>query len=130
MSGSPRAPAPPWWFANPSVAGRVRRGAEPGRDAPEDREGERRLLQQDLVEVPRRQREAGRGSLSGHGRVPRHAIEDRELPEELAGPELRDDLAVTHDPNPAADDDEEAGSDLALPGDDVPRRELDGRRDG
>src|SRR4029077_8633072 len=70
---------------------------ESPRDALEDRDGQSWLGHQDLLELPGRKREAGRRGLGGHGRDPRSAVEQRELPEEVAGTELSDRVPIPTD---------------------------------
>ena len=65
------------------------------------------------------ERQAGGRSVGDDLRDPRHAVEHRELAEEVARAESRDDGPVADDPGAAAHDDEEPGPDLALAGDDV-----------
>ena len=60
---------------------------------------------------------------------PRPAVEHRQLAEEVARAERGDDLRRRGRPGPAGRDDEEAGPDLALAGDDVVGREVDLDRD-
>src|SRR6478609_2220593 len=60
----------------------------------QDRDGDARLLAQDSLEVPRREGEAARRSIGDDRCVPWLPIEHRQLPEEVAGAEGRDGLAV------------------------------------
>ena len=110
--------------ARPSVPRGVRDLAQASRDAAQDGERQGRLLEQDLVEIPRREGEAARRLLRRDRGVAGLPVEHRQLAEEVARTEPRDDLAVAHHANPAGDDDEEARPDLALAGDGVPRREV------
>ena len=83
----------------------------------------------DRLEVPRREREAGRRAVGDDLGRPRSAVEHRQLPEELAGAEVGDRSRRRGRPGRApVDDDEEARPDLALPGDDVAGRERRPRR--
>ena len=102
--------------------------AQASRDAAQDRQGQGRLLEQDLLEVPRREREAARrGSPPRRSRCGACRSSTDSSPKNSPGAEPRDDLAVADDPDPARDDDEEARADLALARDDVARREVDRR---
>ena len=60
-----------------------------------------RLLEQDRLEVPRREGEAGGRPVGQHLGQPRLPVEDRQLPEEVARPEPREELAVADDARPA-----------------------------
>src|SRR5688572_14560907 len=86
---------------------------------PQQREADRRLLVDDGLEVPGREREAGGLPLGEHLGDARQAVEDRQLAEEVAWAECRDRLTVANDPCAAASDHEEPGAHLALAGDDV-----------
>src|SRR4051794_33949850 len=112
----------------------LRDGSEPPGQLAEDRERQGRLLEEHPLEVPRREGEARRRRLRDDLGNARLAIEDGQLAEELARPELRERLPVANDADAAVDDDEEARPDLALPGDhasggklDLCRRRGDGR---
>src|SRR5689334_1280863 len=68
--------------------------AQPPGHAAKDGEGQCRLREEDLVEVPRREREAARRLLGGHRGIARHLVEHRKLAEELAATEPGDDIAI------------------------------------
>jgi hypothetical protein len=103
----------------------LRHRPDAGRQSPQDRQGEGRAVEECLLEVPRRKREAAR-RLDRHDLGDsRQSIQDGQLAEELAGPENRNLLTVTDDADGALDHQEEARPDLALPGDDPVGRELD-----
>src|SRR5262249_57224153 len=93
---------------------RVRELAQPARDAAQQADGHARLLREQLLEVPRCDREAGRLAVRRDRRDARHLVEQREFAEELARPQARDLLPVTGHAGGAADDEEEPGPDLAL----------------
>ncbi len=75
--------------------------------------------------VPGGERKAGRGLVRDDLGVARTTVEHRELAEEVARTEARQEHPVAHDAHAALGDDEQPGADLALAGDDAPGRELD-----
>ena len=83
------------------------------------------LLRDDRLEVPGREGQADRRLVGDDLGDPRLAVEHRQLPEEVAGAEVGDRLAVADHADAAARDHEEPRPDVALPGDHVARRELD-----
>src|SRR5881397_4040569 len=109
----------------PSVAVRFGELAQPPGEPPQDGQRDGRLLLHDRLEVPRREGKTGGRLVSDHLGDPRPSVEHRQLPEEVAGPDPGDRLAVADDPDSAGRDEEEAGPDLALAGDDVVLREID-----
>jgi hypothetical protein len=84
--------------ASTSVMLLLRDGPQAAGEPAEDRKRERRRLEQRLLEVPAREAEAA-CRLAGHdlGR-PRQPVEDRQLTEEVARPQVRDLVAVADDP--------------------------------
>ena len=96
-----------------------------GRQAPENRQGERRAVEECLLEVPGRQREAARGLDRHDLGDPRQSVEDGQLTEELAGTENRDLITVADHADRTLDDEEKARPDLALSGDHPVGRKLD-----
>src|SRR4029079_12938996 len=110
--------------ASTSVMLLLRDGPQAAGQSAEDREGERRRLQQGLLEVPAREAQAAR-RLAGHDLGgPRQAVENGQLAEEVARPQDCHLVAAAHDLHRARHDQEEARPDLALAGDHVVRREV------
>jgi hypothetical protein len=97
-----------------SVALQLGHVAEPPRDRSQKADREPGLLLEQSLEVPAGNGEADGVLLGDHARDAGHLVEDRDLAEDLARAEVRDRDAVVHDPDAASDDEEEAGSDLAL----------------
>src|SRR5262245_9684012 len=111
--------------ASTSVMLLLRDGPQARGEPPENRKGQCRRFEDGLFEVPAGEGEATR-RLDGHDlRDAGLAVEDRQLPEEVARAEDRDLLTAPDDANGARHDQEESRPDLALPGDDVVRREVD-----
>ena len=75
--------------------------AQPAGQPAQDRQGDARLLEQDGLEVPGREGEAGRRAVGDDLGEPRLPVEDRQLAEEVARAEPRDSLAVADDPDRA-----------------------------
>src|SRR5688572_22753291 len=103
----------------------LRHRSEAAGEPAQDRERECRVLHEDLLEVPASERQATRGIDRDDLGDARQPVEHRQLPEEVAGPQDRDLLAITDDPDGAIDEEEESGTDLALPGDHALSREVD-----
>jgi hypothetical protein len=103
----------------------LRHRAKSRREPAKDREGEPRAVEECLLEVPAREGQAARWLDRDHLGDPRQAVEDGQLPEEIAGPKHGDLLAVADDPDGTVHHDKEARSDFALPGDDPIGWELD-----
>ena len=103
----------------------VRDCPQPAGQPAEDREGDRRRLQQRLLEVPRREARHTSARRVTTWADPRQPVEDRQLAEEVARPQDRDLVAAAHDLHRAGHDQEEPRPDLALAGDHVVRREVD-----
>src|SRR5947207_1305227 len=97
-----------------SVVVLLARRAQTTRHDAEKAERRRRRLGEDLLEVPRREREAGHGLLRHDLRDPRLLVDHRKLAEEVARPELGDLLAVANDPGAACGQHEQTGADLPL----------------
>ena len=100
-------------------------GAQTSREPAQDGEGERRVIEQHLLEVPGRQTETARRRLRDDLSRAWQSIEHGQLAKEVARSEDGQGLAVAHDADPALHDDEEAGPDLALTGDDASCRIVD-----
>jgi hypothetical protein len=83
------------------------------------------VLEQERLEIPRGQgQSANRLDRDDLGQA-RLAVEDRKLAEEFPGTKLRQVSPIADDSDATVDDDEEAGPDLVLAGDDVARLEVD-----
>src|SRR6185369_650380 len=98
---------------------------EPGGQTAQDCEPDRRMLDDQPLELP-----AGEGQASGRlrrddHRDPRQPVDHGHLAEEVTTAEPGQLLAVADHAYRAFDDDEEPGPDLALPGDHVLGREVD-----
>src|SRR5918995_6952860 len=91
--GRPDAPVVPDMMASRAVmsvpTGFGQRPKTPGQ-SPEQGEADRRLLVDDRIEIPGREREAGGLPLGEHLCGPRQPVEDRQLAEEVALAERRD----------------------------------------
>ena len=66
-----------------------------------------------------------RDALGTHRGGARHALEQRDLAEEVAGPERRDRRVTVEDHQPAIEDDEELVAGLALLGEELVEADLD-----
>src|SRR5215211_3844369 len=103
----------------------LRYGSEAHGEAAQDRERERGVIEDCLLEVPAREGETTR-RLDGNDLCDaRQAVQHGQLPEELARTEDCDLLAVSDDPHRDVDHHEEAGPDLALASDHAVGRKLD-----
>src|SRR5436190_18934109 len=106
-----------------SVLARLGALSEARRQPTQDCEADRRVVEDEPFELPAGERQAA-GRLGGDDLGdPRQPVDHRHLPAEVAGAQKGDLAAVADHPNGALDDHEEPGPDLALPGDDVVRRE-------
>jgi hypothetical protein len=103
----------------------LRHGPNPGGKPAEDGQGERRVVEDRPLEVPRREGEAARRLDRDDLRDARQAVKHRELAEELARAENRELVTVADDPNRAVNDEEESRPDLALSGNDPVCRKFD-----
>src|SRR5690349_13307858 len=113
------------WSVPWSVTLRLGQTAETAGEPTQDRERDLRMLGHDRLEVPRRECEAGRRSVGddlGHARTP---VEDRQLAEEVAGPDMGDGPPIADHADGPARHEEEPRPDLALPRDHVILREVD-----
>ncbi len=72
------------------------------------------MIEQDALEVPRREGEAAGRLIGDDLGIARHLVEDREFAEEVARAEPRDGLPALDDLHAPLDDDEEPGADLAV----------------
>ena len=97
-------------------------GSKAARHAAKDAQAQRWILQERRLEVPGGQRETAGGSVGCHLGVARQLVQHRELPEELAGPEVSDRRTVLDHPDATFHDDEEPGADLSMPNDHRPGR--------
>ena len=100
-------------------------GPEPGRQAAQDRQPDRRVVEDEPLELPARERKAARRLERDDLGDARQAVDHGHLAEEVADAQPRELLAVANDPDGTIDDDEQTRPDLALPGDHVIGREVD-----
>ena len=99
--------------------------AQPACQPAHDRQRDRGLLPHDGLEVPARECQADGRLVGDDLGDTRATVEDGQLPEEVAGADVRDRPAIADDPDTTARHEEEARPDLTLPGDDVVLGELD-----
>src|SRR5215217_259348 len=98
---------------------------DPACQGPQDLALHARILVDELPEVLARQHEEAQRRLRGDGRRPPRLLEQRDLPEEVAGRARRQPLAITGDLDLPLDDHEELLPDLALLAEHLAGRDLE-----